>query len=65
MESEKTDIVDIYEGDELVIWAIDDLAFIQVVGNGLTFNLPLEELPELLDEFVKAKLTLMMSDRKN
>lgn len=47
--------VDIYIGENLNIWYDGELAFIDIMPNGLTFMLPLEHLTDLLSEFAQAQ----------
>jgi len=51
----KSKIVDIYDGKYVTIWHDGEIAFVTIFPNSISFSLPLEVLPDLFDDFAKAR----------
>jgi hypothetical protein len=53
---------DIYIGENLNIWHDGESAFIDMLSNGLTFVVPLEDLAELFTEFAHAQSNFQVQE---
>jgi len=55
MSPKKSKIIDVYDGEYITIWHDGEFAFVTISPNAISFSLPLEVLPDLFDEFTKAR----------